>query len=592
MNEDTFDLFLDPPKIGLFESVKSATLAFYECKWMQLDPVIPAQLALRDAHKIQTSEFTESYQRACTACITETFRVIIGETCKNGASIEAAYWAYVEWTGQLIRGVLAYRKKENAAFRHAFTKGAKLPDPDADRRVMLEGVLTQPPPKNPVQKFTAEFCRRLRDYLGPDNLLWLYDGLFMFRIVMQDDFARWLAQPALDLESLEEECHLLREKASDRAIASMRIECKIATALSRVMAPILEHLRRVVRERTPDFLTWMLCRMILRFGARYQPWKVRPEDLTDRPDYDFWGAQFVFQALFQAEQYDWKTFASGVITIVESPRSFVRWHCAPEHQSIKNVLRGFVEIIAGPVQYPVERAHLLTRMHAPDVDREEIITLTSEYFALLCDTKTPSTRLRNQLDPLVYSWIDDLPAWFSRLKLTKRKFRLRQADDVEFEKLLAEEAAMAEEMAHWQASWSNYRSEPDDETDTELPPIVSPENISITYVENLGSEAWRTHTIQCPRQDFASSLQFYLGDRGIETVVPVSSITRAIEHFLFEMDSEQRTLVPMERIAGEPWRKLKRGAQRIYILKKNGDVFVHLMKRKDWIMAAEQEARF
>ena len=48
----------------------------------------------------------------------------------------------------------------------------------------------------------------------------------------------------------------------------------------------------------------------------------------------------------------------------------------------------------------------------------------------------------------------------------------------------------------------------------------------------------------------------------------------------------------MERIAGEPKRKLKRGGQRIYVLEKQGEHFIHLLKRKDWAIAATQEARF
>jgi hypothetical protein len=201
------------------------------------------------------------------------------------------------------------------------------------------------------------------------------------------------------------------------------------------------------------------------------------------------------------------------------------------------------------------------------------------------------------MDALFFRWVADLSSWFDSIQLKERRYNLRRADEVEFEKLLVEEtvaaAKVAEEMARWRESWNTYQSETDKESPAETTATAQqPATIRLTYIENLGSEFWRTDEIQCPRETFATTLDQYLTTKGIETVVPIPSIARALEHYIFEMTPNQRNLLPMERITSKSWRKMKRGGQRIYVLEKQGEVFFHLMKRKDWTIAAIQEARY
>ncbi|MFT3781880.1 MAG: hypothetical protein QM790_07680 [Nibricoccus sp.] len=157
------------------------------------------------------------------------------------------------------------------------------------------------------------------------------------------------------------------------------------------------------------------------------------------------------------------------------------------------------------------------------------------------------------------------------------RYRVPSTDDAKFAKLLVQEQAAAEELARQQSAWTHHRFQ---SQQTNAPSTTAEETTEITlsYVDRI----FRTHVIQRAREVFSIQLDMYLFENGIEPIVPVPSIARAIENYLYEMTAGRRNLVPMERVAGEPWRKLKRGARRIYILEKDGQIFIHFMKRKEW----------
>ena len=93
------------------------------------------------------------------------------------------------------------------------------------------------------------------------------------------------------------------------------------------------------------------------------------------------------------------------------------------------------------------------------------------------------------------------------------------------------------------------------------------------------------------RERLGGDLERFLDEQGIESVVPARSVAEALRHFLYELTPEQRRELPLEKIAGTGWRKMKRGGQRIYVLERDGSVYFHLLKRRDWVHADQLAAR-
>lgn len=591
MHEGVIDLFLDRSKIESFKDTIDVVGAFHELKKSRFNSVIESQVALRDVHRRQSSEIGERYYESCRHYLKELFRSCLAELHRGGKPVETIYASHLTWIGHWLATLKTQLDEKDALRKNSTGTDSKGPGFDNVKKATAEKALTPPSASSPeVQECIDLFCRSMKDHLGTDALHWISEVVVNPPLKSIVKFGEWLDQPAVELDSLRETCLVFDAKNRERSAAGVRIEYKIYTALNRISEPLVIHFRRIVKERNCDFHNCMLAKMLFRWRAQYFPELVHPTDVSEPPDYDYWGTLYILQSFFQTESHHWPVFAQGVVELLERPRTFLRWNCGPEHHTTKRQLRIFVELVAGPIENPIERNDLLARLKSPEVSREEILTLTSEYLAMLCNQKPVPQQLRRELDPIVFGWVDNLPLWMASLRISERKFSLRRADDVEFEKLLAEETAAEAESAQLQATWSNFHLE---RTEGMEPTFIDEtEMIAIAYVENLGAESWRTHTIECPRHDFAITFDLHLFDRGVETVVPVSSICRAIEHYLFEMTPEQRNMVPMERIAGEPWRKLKRGGQRIYVLEKDGEVFIHLMKRKDWAVASEQEAKF
>lgn len=599
MRTTPIDLFLAEPDITIFESVKSVTLALFECKRTQVDHAMPLHVARCSAHLARAFDCFEDFRWHCGDLVRELIRSLLVEVRDQGGyQTRFVFHCYQLWYINLGDEMLVCfdRNRDSLGF-HAkrFPESADL---QSLREVIISNVFERWRKSTGDHRFMIEFGDRLRERLGDDGLLWLPEA-FLTRMtpVPAEKFGDWLAAPVVDLEAKRAACCAAEAKVLERIATTKRAERKREQAIARFMAPVNNFMEGTPVVFRSNLLRWMLSRATQLMGEAYRPEWLPFKGNELPPGYDSLGVEIAIQGLFQKEEHDWWAFADGVLALVLQPRAFTRWNCPPEHKGVKTVLRGFVELVAGPVTLPIERAYLITRLHAPDVTREEVLSLCSQYFGLLCWQKKMPVQLQTQLDPVVAEWTKDLVGWFSRVKINPRKFRLLHREDVEYLQLLKEETAaanaQAEEMARWKESLNRYQCEIDnDDAAADEAVAARVEELRVTYVENLGSEAWRTHAIHGARQDFATNLDLYLTGRDIDTVVPVPSIARAIEHFIYEMEPEQRALVPMERIAGEPWRKLKRGAQRIYVLEKDGEVFVHLMKRKDWAVASMQEARF
>jgi hypothetical protein len=598
MNSTKAEVFLEAAELRVFESVKSAALAFLECKRTRLDAMMPAHLARRDAHWTLAVKVRDNACEACAEYINELIRTALAETCRGGYTPAAAYNYFRTWFITLGKTAQVAMKADRNCLGFGRICWPDNAAANALRQNVLTKVLSHGSETDPDQRFLTEFNGRLRERLGTERLLWLPEAVYWgFKLVPREEFADWLAEPPEDLQALSDTCLQRESRILESLQAAMRIENKITAAGQRLVLPVCKYVAEQAKELYNDFALALLCQLMKKTTALYKADPASVKSLDDEICYSASAAQITFQVMFQSAPHDWRAFADGVIALLEKPRAFARWNCAPEHHAVKTLLRSFAELAAGPISFPTERADLLARLREHAVSREEILSLTGQYFGLLCRDQDPTPRLKGQMDTLFKSWSADLGQWFGSIEVKEQRFRLKRADDVEFEKLLAEEVAAAaqvsEEMMRWQTSWNSYQSETDKDDSTTVPaPAAQPETIRVTYVENLGSEAWRTQAIHCSRYDFTKALDQYLTAKDIETVVPVPSIARAIEHFIFELTPEQRTLVPMERIAEEPWRKLKRGGQRIYVLEKNGEVFVHLMKRKDWCIPATQEARF
>ena len=589
------EVFLEPAQIRIFESVKSSTLAFLECKRRQLDGIMPAHVARREAHWAMVMCHMENLREACVELMNELIRQAIADICKGGYATSKACDHYLAWFIDTMKVTLDCLKTDLKCLGLPSVCTPDAPNVLVLKEAILGKALGKWDPNNPNQWFQAELSRRLLARIGTEKILWLAEATFKgLNRPEVGEYADWLAAPPEDVEALWSTCESIEKKIIVNAKEALRIDEKVHEAGRRVLLPVLEYITNSSKEQKDSLVLLLLSRLAIKTTSLYKPNQVTPEDAAKSPIYNSSDAQLVFQVMFQQEPYDWRTFADAIIALLEKPRAFTRWNCPPEHHSVKTALRGLAELAAGPITYPTERAHLLERMKDAGVDREEIITLVSQYFGLQCTDRDPPSRLREQMDTLFFRWVDNLAGWFDCIQLKDRRYNLRRADDVEFEKLLAEETAVATkvavEMARWRDSWNSYQAETDN--DVREQSATQTVKIRLPYVENLGAEFWRTDDIGCPRESLAMTLDKFLATKGIETVVPVHSVARAIEHYLFEMNPEQRTNLPMERIAGESWRKMKRGGQRIYVLEKHGDFFIHLMKRKDWTIAATQEARF
>ncbi|MFT3867013.1 MAG: hypothetical protein QM715_00815 [Nibricoccus sp.] len=594
MHEGGSELFLDRNKIDSFRETTRVLSEFYELKKSRFNSVIESQVALRDIHRRQNDEIGTRYYASCKDYLKELFRSCLAELLQAGKPLDALYSSYLTWFGHWINALKAQLEEKYGNQHGSDDTNKSRPSSHRLKITAAENALTPPlasakaPPG--AQACIDCFCKSVKDHLGTDALHIAGEVMVSTPIKSIGKFRDWLEQSPVELTPLRETSLVFHAKFIERSAAGSRIEYKIYTAMNRISQPLAPHLKRIIAERDLTIHNWMLAQMLSRWRADYFPQLVPPETIHSPPDYDYQSAFSILQSYFQTEPHHWPTFAQGVVELVERPRTFLRWNCGPEHHPIKRQLRNFIELVTGPIANPVERNDLLTRLKSPGATREEILILTSEYLALLSDQKPTPAQIRRELDPIVSGWTDNLPLWLPSLRVAEQKFRLRRADDVELEKLMAEETAAEEEAEQLRATWSNFHMEHSDGVEPAF--LDETETIAITYVENLGAESWRTHAIRCPRHDFAIAFDLHLFDHDVETVVPVSSIARAIEHYLFEMTTEQQNMVPMERIAGEPWRKLKRGGQRIYILEKNGEIFVHLMKRKDWAFASVQEARY
>ncbi|HLP02773.1 MAG TPA: hypothetical protein VK163_12170 [Opitutaceae bacterium] len=294
--------------------------------------------------------------------------------------------------------------------------------------------------------------------------------------------------------------------------------------------------------------------------------------------------------------------SEGIQRFVLSPRTLPRWAVSGDSPAgkLKHVLRELSDLAVGDVRETVQFRHLAARVQSRDASLPERLTLFGQFLAFAFERTQPAdTKLRATVERLLHAALRDAETILANADCVLCAERLQSPDDVAFNALLAAEAEEArqanDEFQRWMAealrpeNAATAAEVPGAESGVELPPE---EPVALRYVENLGAEQWRLRDFASARERLGGDLERFLDEHGIESVVPARSVAEALRHFLYDLTPEQRRELPLEKIAGTGWRKLKRGGQRIYVLERDGSVYFHLLKRRDWVHADQLAARY
>jgi len=308
------------------------------------------------------------------------------------------------------------------------------------------------------------------------------------------------------------------------------------------------------------------------------------------------GSHWVWQAFFATAAVDTKTIEEGVTYLVERPRKIKRWRVDQDTNvgCFKERLMVLAESMVNGIEYTLQFRHLQREFRKAETTWQNKVWLLSQFlaFAATYHRKHPSG-IRD-LKEVATAAIANLGRIVGDARCEVNALRLETPDDAEFARLVSEEEAGVraahEEMQRWLAESMPIESSTGEE-EAAYQEDAPPCSVDMFYVANLGSPEWREIPFRSKKETLNTDLNSFLRENGIETVVPSSSIAAAIRHFL-EMPPERRRELKGEEIAGVWWRKIKRGRQRIYLLERNGRVFFHLLRRKDWEHAESLEARF
>jgi hypothetical protein len=296
----------------------------------------------------------------------------------------------------------------------------------------------------------------------------------------------------------------------------------------------------------------------------------------------------------------------GLARFVLSPRTLPRWAVAGDSPAgkLKHVLRELSDLALGDVRDTVQFRHLAARVQDRAAPLPERLALFGQFLAFAFERTQPAdTKLRATVEGLLHAALREAETILAGADCVLCAERLHSPDDVAFDALLAAEAEEArqanDEFQRWMAEALRPENaataaevpeaEGGDDAVADLPPE---EPVALRYVENLGAEQWRLRDFVSARERLGGDLERFLEEHGIESVVPARSVAEALRHFLFDLTPEQRRELPLEKIAGTGWRKLKRGGQRIYVLERDGSVYFHLLKRRDWVHADQLAARY
>lgn len=316
-----------------------------------------------------------------------------------------------------------------------------------------------------------------------------------------------------------------------------------------------------------------------------------------------WGAPGFWQFLLAAAgPVPAAQLGEGIARFVLSPRTLPRWAVPGDSPAgkLKHVLREISDLAVGDVRGTVQFRHLAARVQSRDVALPERLALFGQILAFAFERTQPAdTTLRATVERLLHAALRDAETILTSADCVLCPERLQSPDDAAFNALLAAEAEEArqanDEFQRWMAEALRPENAapaaevPEAESGAELPPE---EPVALRYVENLGAEQWRLRDFVSARERLGGDLEAFLAEHGIESVVPARSVAEALRHFLYDLTPEQRRELPLEKIAGTGWRKLKRGGQRIYVLERDGAVYFHLLKRRDWVHADLLEARY
>ncbi|MFT3831520.1 MAG: hypothetical protein QM691_17630 [Opitutaceae bacterium] len=296
----------------------------------------------------------------------------------------------------------------------------------------------------------------------------------------------------------------------------------------------------------------------------------------------------------------------GLARFVLSPRTLPRWAVPGSSPAgnLKHVLRELSDLAVGDVRETVQFRHLAARVQSRDATLAERLALLGQFLAFAFERTQPAdTKLRATVERLLHATLRDTEAVLANADCMLCPERLQSPDDVAFDALVAAEAEEArranDEFQRWiaealrpenAAAGAGLSGGTDGDDDgADLPPE---EPVALRYVENLGAEQWRLRDFVSARERLGGDLERFLDEHGIESVVPARSVAEALRHFLYDLTPEQRRELPLEKIAGTGWRKMKRGGQRLYVLERDGTVYFHLLKRRDWVHADLLAARY
>jgi len=292
----------------------------------------------------------------------------------------------------------------------------------------------------------------------------------------------------------------------------------------------------------------------------------------------------------------------GIARFVLSPRTLPRWAVAGDSPAgkLKHVLRDLSDLALGDVRETVQFRHLAARVQSREAPLPERLALFGQFLAFsFARTQPADTKLRATVERLLHTALRDAEVILTAADCVLCAERLQSPDDVAFSELLVAEAEEARQANDEFQRWMTEALCPENAaTAAEVPEVeggadLTPEEpVALRYVENLGAEQWRLRDLVSARERLGGDLERFLDAHGIESVVPARSVAEALRHFLFVLTPDQRRELPLEKIAGTGWRKMKRGGQRIYVLERDGSVYFHLLKRRDWVHADLLAARY
>ena len=295
----------------------------------------------------------------------------------------------------------------------------------------------------------------------------------------------------------------------------------------------------------------------------------------------------VWQLFFANFNLHPEQILEGIEEYIERPKRFARWQVSSDALvGFKHQFKGITEVVLGDIRSTVQFKHLLRELEQKALGTWARVYLVAQFMAFAATHHRNNPSLLTRMESAIVDALGALPRVLKSAACEISAISLRTPDDEEWQRLVQAEAA-AERLAHTELERWLVENSPQAQVEVEEPAVVeasdSPIPVGFTYVFKLGAaHESRETAFNSSVNQFPKDLDEFLTTHGIEVIVPVHSVARALHHYFLMSDPERRECTTNEEISSIWWRKLKRGRQRIYIRERDGVFFVHLLKRKNW----------